>query len=258
MKHRVWDEVCCEFNDGDTNYECDDKPEKDITLGDLQILLGYFNGGRHVYLEVKGPNKAVKDFEEAFLIVYNVYEPDLTVDGIAKELHRCTPEKLDYLKMRETEYNQKTEQAEKSQTERQAEEKARWTTNEWYDLGKLVQAALDAGWEDDSPSMHAYYKFVHYVDHPTNENKLKLTLTIDGSMSIVDTIWVCDSVGNTWPGGGTTFAAWNMRQDKPYVQNLELIERWLGIPTPQQAVAALKQVEGWNQHVRNSTQEYNL
>ena len=252
MKHRTWDEVCGEFNNVSHNQEGDDsEPERTETLNDLQIVLGYFNGGHHIYLEVKGPDDSVDAFEEAFTMAIQIYEPKWNVDGFAAMLHHCTADNLDYLKKRFSEYEAEENQNQEEATKRIAARAQRWQNSRWHNLDLLVQAARNAGWEEEFRDN--CYNFTHIAAQNADGDKLQLELTIDDSRRIRKDLWVSDSTSLLYANGcASSFCGWNATKEEPYVWDLDLIERWAGIPTPQQAIAALKQIATWDEHYARS------
>jgi len=248
MKHRTWDEVCCEFNNVSPNPEGDDStPKRTKKLNDLKIVLGYFNDGRHIYLEVKGPDDSVDAFEKAFTMAIQIYEPEWNVDGFIALLHHCTPDNLEYLKKRFSEHEAEANRDQEEETKQRATQAQRWQSSPWHNVDLLVQAARDAGWKEEFRDNR--YNFTHIAAQNAAGDKLQLELAIDDNRRIRNDLLVSDSASLLYANGcASSFGGWNATQEEPYVWDLDLIERWVGIPTPQQAVAALKQIATWSAH----------
>ena len=249
---RVWDEVGCEFHDFDWDWEGDSRPiDTDFALAGLDIVLGRFNGGRHLYLEVEGIDSVVAAFEEAFDIAMHVYG-SLDQEAIIGVISKCSADNLLYLRQRQLEYDEEQERESEELEREQQRERTRWQDSTWHDLEKLAQAARDAGWQEVSPGdyygiAHKRYAFYHEIG-PNNEGTtLRLELGIDDSREICDELWLHESTLRTHGAGHLScFGGWNMSPSQQYVQNIEFIDRWLGIPTPAQAIEALRQVITWN------------
>lgn len=258
---RVWDEVGCEFFDfepdwiGGEDDSCPTTVDLDCPAG-LDIILGRFNGNRHVYLEVEGADEAIAAFEEAFAIVLEIYDVSLDEDAIAEIIPKCGADNLTYLRQRKLEYDEESEKAGEESDAKQQEEQTRWQNSEWHDLEKIAQAARDAGWQEITDNdyygqNHKRFAFYHDIRRNADGNILRLELAIDDSRDIQEDLWLHESTSILYDENGSTgcFGGWNMSPSQQYVQNIDFVDRWLGIPTPLQAVAALKQVTTWNTYL---------
>lgn len=269
MKHRSWDEVGGEWSDVDPNWKPDgEEDDSEVTLtiesgipGISMMEAGRFNGGRHVYLEYKANNRASARFEKAFGIAERVYDSGHSEQELAELVTRCGD--LAYLRKRKKEYDAECKKADAEyETQKDAEE-TRWHASEWYDMDKLVKAALAAGWKRNTECrqrlkvQNLYYDI--QPDDPATNCRLRLELHIDDSRSIHTDLWLHESVCTVNDAcGGSNFGGWGMTQQNPYVQGIDFIDRWMGIPTPQQAAASLKQILTWNDHMKRGCRGYTL
>lgn len=266
---RVWDEVGCEFYDYDPDcFEDRDDEDDSEYLEELfcdgvdPIHIGYFNGGRHVFFEVSGTAEAVRAFEEAFELSFQIYDVGLNHGEIAEIIPKCGADRLLYLRQRKEEYDEESAKAKAESDKEQQQERSRWHGSEWCNLEKIAQAARDAGWKE-KPEDHHYgkeqkrYGFYHDIGPNEAGTILRLELDADDSREFVPDFWLHDSTELVYKGGSTScFGGWNMLPKQQYVTNIEFIDRWLGIPTPQQAVTALKQILAWEDFLGSHMREY--
>lgn len=270
MKKRVWDEIGCEFYDFDPNWAEDNDEEDDsVHLAELfcddidQIDIGLMNGGRHVFFEVTGADEAVAAFEEAFELIFQIHDVGLNHNDIAEIIPKCTADRLPYLRQRKEEFDEESEKASEEFDKEQQKELGRWQNNEWHDLEKLAQAARDAGWQEvtdhDFGQEQKRYSFYHDIGPNDQGNILRLELDVDDSRRLHHDLWLHESTSIIYKGGSTScFGGWSMQPAQQYVEDIEFIDRWLGIPSPEQAVAALRHVLTWNDHMQISCEDYKL
>jgi len=229
----------------DSSFEC----PSDID----RVVYGRFNGGRHEYVEVEGMDQAVAEFEEAFLLISYIYDLS-TPDVIAG----CAAGDLDYLRKRKIEFDEERERSEIDAE--QQKERERWRASEWCNLEKLAQAARDAGWLEFEPDHYFGKKHKRcgfYYDVGTVGGRtLRLSIYMDDSHEYAPVLRLdssCEIIHTS--GCICSFGDWNQSSTR-YVSDMGFIDRWLGIPTPERAVQALKLILTCDNHSGRHMQSY--